>query len=215
VQIVDGRELARRGEQTVIEEAQCRRPILSPISPQQRRISIDGLRLLDLFREQRVNAAGLGFAFDRDEVDLDQFRTVDARSPLLAIACFTCFIRLRSGIANSHQNKPSKITFPDRSRPQQRNYHAIMATTWWIGLHRAMAASGPQAGRRRRARGVSLSVGNGWIADVPQRFGVPEVTHKGRCTKTRISDISRCYLVVDYAIRGAKAGPSRSALRSL
>ena len=95
MQIVDGRELARRGEQTVIEEAQCRRPILSPISPQQRRISIDGLRLLDLFREQRVNAAGLGFAFDRDEVDLDQFRTVDARSPLLAIACFTCFIRLR------------------------------------------------------------------------------------------------------------------------
>jgi hypothetical protein len=97
-----------RGKQAVIEEAPRCRPILSPVSPQQRRMSIDELPLLDLFRRQCVHPAGLSFAFDRDEVDLDQFRTVDARSPLLAIACFTSFIRLRSGIANSHQNKPSK-----------------------------------------------------------------------------------------------------------
>jgi hypothetical protein len=63
--------MACRGEQAVIEEAQCRRPILSPVSPQQGRMSVDELRLLDLFRGQRVNPAGLGFAFDRDEVDLD------------------------------------------------------------------------------------------------------------------------------------------------
>jgi hypothetical protein len=44
----------------------------------------------------------------------------------------------------------------------------------------------------------------GWLADVPQRFGVPEVTHKVRCTQTRISDISIGYLVICYAIRGAK-----------
>jgi hypothetical protein len=44
-------------------------------------------------------AAGLGCAFDRDEIDLDQFRIVEPRRRLLAIACFTCFIRLRSGIA--------------------------------------------------------------------------------------------------------------------
>jgi hypothetical protein len=69
--------------------------------------------LLDLFRGQRVNAARPGFAFDRNEVDLDQFRTVDPRSRLLATACFTCFIRLRSGIANSHQNKPSPTADTD------------------------------------------------------------------------------------------------------
>ena len=38
----------------------------------------------------------------------------------------------------------------------------------------------------------------------PQRFGVPEVTHKVRCTRTGISDISIGYLVICYAIRGAK-----------
>jgi hypothetical protein len=43
---------------------------------------------------------------------LDQFRIVEPRSPLLAIACFTCFIRLRSGIANS-----SKINFPGPQPP--------------------------------------------------------------------------------------------------
>jgi hypothetical protein len=116
VEVVDGREMARRGEQAVIEEAQRRRPILSPVSPEQRRMSVDELRLLDLFRGQRVHPAGLSFAFDRDEIDLDQFRIVEPRSRLLATACFTCFIRLRSGIANSHQNKPSKITLPDCSR---------------------------------------------------------------------------------------------------
>jgi hypothetical protein len=114
---------------------------------------VDELGLLDLFRGQRVHPAGLSFAFDRDEVDLDQFRIAEPGSRLLATACLPCFIRLRSGIANSHQNKPSKITLPDRSRRHRRNYHAIVATTWWIGLHRAMAASEPQAGRRRRARG--------------------------------------------------------------
>jgi hypothetical protein len=60
---------------------------------------------------------------------------------ILTAACFTCFIRLRSGIANSHQNK----AFPDRSRRCPRYYHAIMAATWWIGFHPAMAASGVPA----------------------------------------------------------------------
>ena len=32
---------------------------------------------------------------------------------LLATACSTCFIRLRSGIANSHQNKPSSAAAAD------------------------------------------------------------------------------------------------------
>ena len=50
VDVVAGREMARRGEQAVIGEAQRRRPILSPVSPQQRRIPVDELRLLDLFR---------------------------------------------------------------------------------------------------------------------------------------------------------------------
>jgi hypothetical protein len=111
------------------------------------------LPLLDLFRRQCVHPAGLSFAFDRDEVDLDQFRIAEPGSRLLATACFTCFIRLRSGIANSHQNKPSKMTLADRSSRHRRNYHAIVATTWWISLHRAIAASEPQAGRRKRARG--------------------------------------------------------------
>ena len=44
--------MARRGEQAVIEEVQCRRSILSPVSPQQRRMTIDELRLLDHFPEQ-------------------------------------------------------------------------------------------------------------------------------------------------------------------
>jgi hypothetical protein len=62
VQVVDGREMACRGEQAVIEETQCRRPILSPVSPQQRRMPVDELGLLDLFPGQRVNAAGLALA---------------------------------------------------------------------------------------------------------------------------------------------------------
>jgi hypothetical protein len=54
--------MACRGEQAVIEETQCRRPILSPVSPQQRRMPVDELGLLDLFPGQRVNAAGLALA---------------------------------------------------------------------------------------------------------------------------------------------------------
>jgi hypothetical protein len=38
------------------------------------------------------------------------------------IACFTCFIRLRSGIANSHQNKP----FPTAAA----DVHAITMQLW-------------------------------------------------------------------------------------
>ena len=38
---------------------------------------VDELRLLDLLRGQRVNAARLGFAFDRYEIDLDQRRIVE------------------------------------------------------------------------------------------------------------------------------------------
>jgi hypothetical protein len=85
VEVTDRREMARRGEQAIVEEAQRRRPILSPISRQQRRMPVDELPLPDLLgREERVHAAGLGFAFDRDEVDLDQFRIVEPRSRLLA-----------------------------------------------------------------------------------------------------------------------------------
>jgi hypothetical protein len=50
VEVVDRREMACRGEQALIEEAQRRGPILSPVSPQQRRMPVDELRLLDLFR---------------------------------------------------------------------------------------------------------------------------------------------------------------------
>jgi hypothetical protein len=39
--------MACRGEQAVIEEAQCRRPILSPVSRQQGRVPGNELRLLD------------------------------------------------------------------------------------------------------------------------------------------------------------------------
>jgi hypothetical protein len=57
-----------------------------------------------------------GFAFDRDEIDLDQFRIVEPHSRLIATACFTCFIRLRSGIANSHQNKTSPTATADTTQ---------------------------------------------------------------------------------------------------
>ena len=76
--------MTRRGEQAIVEEAQRRRPILSPVSLQQRRMPVAELPLLDLFGRQRVHPAGPGFAFDRDEVDLDQFRIVEPRSRLLA-----------------------------------------------------------------------------------------------------------------------------------
>jgi hypothetical protein len=162
--------MTRRGEQAVIEEAQRRRPILS-VSPQQRRMSIDELPLLDLFRRQCVHPAGLSFAFDCDEVDLDQFRIAEPGSRLLVAACFTCFIRLRSGIANSHQNKPSKITFPDRSR----RHHEITMRLWQP--HGGSAFTGRWQRRSPKpdaagGLGVSLSVGNGWKRDIPDLPGL-------------------------------------------
>jgi hypothetical protein len=57
-----------------------------------------------------------------------------------ATACFTCFIRLRSGIPTSLKNNLSQPR-----PPPPRNYHAIMATAWSIGFHLAMAASGAPA----------------------------------------------------------------------
>ena len=70
VQVVDGRKMARRSEQAVIEEAQRRRPILSPVSPQQRRMPVDELFLLDGLGWQRVDATGLGLSLDGNDIDL-------------------------------------------------------------------------------------------------------------------------------------------------
>jgi hypothetical protein len=61
---------------------------------------VDELRLLDLFRGQRVNAAGLVLPLTQRGRS-QSIPDGRAAQPLLAIACFTCFIRLRSGIANS------------------------------------------------------------------------------------------------------------------
>ena len=36
--------------------------------------------ILDPLRKQRVHADSLGLAFDRDEIDLDQFRIAETRS---------------------------------------------------------------------------------------------------------------------------------------
>jgi hypothetical protein len=43
MEVVDRREMARRGEQAIVEEAQRRRPLLPPISRQQRRMPFDEL----------------------------------------------------------------------------------------------------------------------------------------------------------------------------
>ena len=40
--------------------------------------------ILDPLQEQRIHADGLGLAFDRHEIDLDQFRIAETRSRLLA-----------------------------------------------------------------------------------------------------------------------------------
>src|SRR5580693_1372582 len=40
--------------------------------------------ILDPLRKQRVHADSLGLAFDRDEIDLDQFRIAETRNRLLA-----------------------------------------------------------------------------------------------------------------------------------
>jgi hypothetical protein len=53
VEVVDGREMARRGEQAVIEEAEGRRPILAPVSPQQGAVPSNKLFLLDGLGRQR------------------------------------------------------------------------------------------------------------------------------------------------------------------
>src|SRR6202043_1862012 len=84
VEVVDGCEIARRGEQAVIEEAQRLRPILSPVSGQQGRVPGNELLLLDGLGRQRVDATGLGLSFDRDDIDLDQRRMVEPRSGLPA-----------------------------------------------------------------------------------------------------------------------------------
>jgi hypothetical protein len=63
-----------------------------------------------------------------------------ARIFLRRAACFTCFIRLRSGIANSHQNKPSPTAAAD-SAQLPCNYGNHMMDR----LRPAMAASGAPA----------------------------------------------------------------------
>src|SRR5271169_966311 len=75
--------MACRGEQAVIEEAQCRRPILSPVSRQQRRVPVDELLLLDGLGWQRVDPTCLGLSLDCDYIDLDQRRIIEPRSRLL------------------------------------------------------------------------------------------------------------------------------------
>jgi hypothetical protein len=56
--------MACRGEQAVIEKAQCRRPILSSASPQQRRIPVDEIAPPRSLLGQREHPAGLALAFN-------------------------------------------------------------------------------------------------------------------------------------------------------
>src|SRR6266851_4997629 len=84
IKSVDRREVTRRGEPAVVEEAQRRRPILPAIGRQQGGMLFDELIPLDLLERQCENTPGLGLAFDRNEIDLEQRRIIKARRCLFA-----------------------------------------------------------------------------------------------------------------------------------
>src|SRR5215472_3404307 len=63
VEIVNGGEEAGRGEPAVVEQAQCRCPILPAVGSQQGGMLVGELLFCDVLWWQRIDTAGLGLAF--------------------------------------------------------------------------------------------------------------------------------------------------------
>src|SRR6516165_8681458 len=64
VEIVDGSKETSCSEPAVVEQAQCRRPILPPVGSQERRVLADELVLSDLLRRKSVNVTRFALALD-------------------------------------------------------------------------------------------------------------------------------------------------------
>jgi len=84
IEIVNRDEEAGRSEPAVIEQSQCRGPILSAVCSKQRGVLGDELSRGGLLGGQRVDMPGRGFAFDGYKIQLDQLRIVEACRRLLA-----------------------------------------------------------------------------------------------------------------------------------
>ncbi len=85
VEVIDRGEVGDRQEPAVIEQALRRGPLPFPVGAQELPMQRCEIRTrVGTRRQQRIDAAGLRFALDRDQIDLDQGSVAEPLGGFLA-----------------------------------------------------------------------------------------------------------------------------------